>query len=148
MRIGLANKGIGSLDANDKSQSAQLHYVHTSSSLSTPVLFCCFHRILCLCDWQQVECAERAKLAGVAVSILSLIGSECKLEALSVVAEQVSTFLLFDVHPYFLIFIKYICSLLVSLNESMRLICCEVFFVCFFIMKKNPLFRRLWSNVE
>ena len=32
--------------------------------------------------------AERAKLAGVAVSLMSLIGSECKLEALSVVAEQ------------------------------------------------------------
>ena len=36
------------------------------------------------------EMAERALLAGVSVSLISLIGSECKLDSLSVVAERTS----------------------------------------------------------
>ena len=36
------------------------------------------------------EMAERALLAGVTVSVVSLIGTECKLESLSVVAERTS----------------------------------------------------------
>jgi len=56
---GLANKGVGELDINPK--AGALHYV---------------------------ECAEHAKLAGVGVSVLSLVGSECRLDALSAVAEQ------------------------------------------------------------
>ena len=58
---GLANVGLGALDADaggvDKARGARLFYV---------------------------EQAEQAKLAGVAVSFVSLIGAECKLEALAV----------------------------------------------------------------
>eukprot|EP01117_Protostelium_nocturnum_P015705 TRINITY_DN610_c0_g1_i1.p1 TRINITY_DN610_c0_g1~~TRINITY_DN610_c0_g1_i1.p1 ORF type:complete len:895 (+),score=352.35 TRINITY_DN610_c0_g1_i1:90-2774(+) len=56
---GLANHGLGSLEGNS------VDY--------TPY---------------YTECAEQAKLKGVAVSIISLLGTECSLESLSIVAEQ------------------------------------------------------------
>ena len=63
---GLANVGLGALDAEsaggvDAVRAARLFYV---------------------------EQAEQAKLAKVAVSFVSLIGAECKLEALAVVADE------------------------------------------------------------
>jgi small GTP-binding protein len=62
---GLANIGVGALDNESETlrDAAKMTYI---------------------------ELAEQAKLAGVAVSIVSLIGAECKLEAISVVAEQSS----------------------------------------------------------
>jgi small GTP-binding protein len=60
---GLANVGVGALDGGDEAarDAGKLTYI---------------------------ELGEQAKLSGVAVSLLSLIGAECKLEAISVVAEQ------------------------------------------------------------
>jgi small GTP-binding protein len=60
---GLANIGVGALDGGDEAarDAGKLTYI---------------------------ELGEQAKLSGVAVSLLSLIGAECKLEAISVVAEQ------------------------------------------------------------
>jgi small GTP-binding protein len=62
---GLANLGVGALDNENET-------VRDAGKLT------------------YVELAEQAKLSGVAVSIVSLIGAECKLEAISVVAEQSS----------------------------------------------------------
>lgn len=56
---GLANQGLGSLEGKEKD-------------------FVAFY----------TECAEQAVLRGVTVSVLSIIGSDCRLEALSVLTEK------------------------------------------------------------
>jgi len=56
---GLANTGLGSLEGKDSDQSS----IYT-------------------------ELAEQAKLKGIAVSVMTLIGTDCNVECLSVVTEQ------------------------------------------------------------